>query len=206
MSEEKEEALRQITEIKNHLVDKQTFFPYNFRATYVWSVIAFVLTFSMIPMYEESILKGTLLMSAFIIVGFIIEGVLTKKVNKSYDIEDCTNRQRFIMHNFLMLSLFLIILSTVLASYQLYIPIYLSWLFLVSLGFYAVGFVLNIERFAQMAQFNMLAASLLLAIAYLNDTIKGNTDTFFIVVQIFLVLGLSIMPAIVAWQQIREEK
>ena len=206
MSEEKAEALRQINEIKNHLVDKQTFFPYNFRATYVWSIIAFVLTFSMIPMYEKSIVQGTLFMSTLIIVGFIIEGVLTKKVNKSYDIEDCTNRQRFIMHNFLMLSLFLIILSTVLASYKLYIPIYLSWLFLVSLGFFAVGFVLNIERFTKMSQFNMLCASILLAVAYMNDTIEGNTDTFFIVVQIFLVLGLTVMPAIVAWQQIKEEK
>ena len=137
---QKAEALRQISEIKNHLVDKQTFFPYNYNATYVWSVIALALIVAMVPMYEASVLQGTVFMFVLITIGFVTEGVMTKKVNQTYDIDDCTRRQEFIMKNFFMLSLFLIIISTILASHQLYVPIFLSWLFLVSLGYFAVGF------------------------------------------------------------------
>ncbi|HFQ62469.1 MAG TPA: hypothetical protein ENK39_09270 [Epsilonproteobacteria bacterium] len=205
MSEEKKEALRQINDIKNHLIDKQTFFPYNYKATYVWAVIAVLLTFIMIPMYQASVLQGTVVTFIFITIGFVTEGVLTKKVNQSYDIEDCTHRQQFIMKSFLMLSLFGIVLSMVLASHGLYIPIFLLWLFLCSVGYFSVGFVLNIKRFSQMARFNIFSSTLLLAIGYMNDSLEGNTN-YLIVVQVFVVLGLSIMPSIVAWQQIKEGK
>ena len=205
MSEEKEEALRQINEIKNHLVDKQTFFPYNYRATYVWAVIALVLTFIMIPMYEASVLQGTVVTFVFITIGFVTEGIMTKKVNKSYDIEDCTHRQQFIMKSFLMLSLFGIVLSMVLAEVGLYVSIFLLWLFLCSVGYFSVGFVLNIGRFSQVARFNIFSSTLLLGIGYFNHTL-ADKGTYLIVVQIFVVLGLAIMPSIVAWQQIKEGK
>jgi len=204
MSEEKEAALRQISEIKSHLVDKQTFFPYNYHATYVWAMIATILTFTMIPMYEASILQGTVISFILIAIGFTTEGFLTKRVNRDYDIDDCTLRQQFIMKSFLMTSLFLIVISALLASYQLYVPMFLAWLFMVSLGYSSVGFVLNITRFSQMAYFNMTAAILLLLIGYINNTIEGTSDVYVTVVQIFVVLGLTVMPAIVAWQQIKE--
>jgi len=206
MSEEKAEALRQISEIKNHLVDRQTFFPYNYHATYVWAVIAVILILIMIPMYEASILQGTVVSFILITIGFTTEGFLTKKVNESYDIEDCTLRQQFIMKSFLLLSLFLMAMSAVLASYQLYVPMFLTWLFLVSLGYFSVGFVLNIRRFTQMARFNMLASIILLTIGFINRSIEGTSGTYLIVVQIFVILGLTIMPAIVAWQQLKEGK
>ena len=205
MSEEKEAALRQINEIKSHLVDKQTFFPYNYKATYVWAMIALVLTFSMLPMYETSVLQGTLMLFIFIAIGFITEGIMTKKVNQSYDIEECTLRQQFLMEGFFMLSLFGIVLSMVLAQAGLYVPIFLLWLFLCSVGYFSVGFVLNIKKFSQMARFNMLSSTLLLAIGYFNHTLEGKSS-YLIVVQIFVVLGLTIMPSIVAWQQIKEGK
>jgi len=206
MSEEKEEALRQINEIKNHLVDKQTFFPYNYKATYVWAIIAVLMTSTMIPLYEMSVLHGTVVSFVLITFGFVVEGTLTKKVNKSYDIEDCTLRQQFIMKNFVMMSLFLIIISAILASYKLYIPMFLTWLFLVSMGYFAVGFVLNIQRFTQMARFNILASVVLLVIAFINESIEGVSSTYIYVVQIFMVLGLSIMPTIIAWHQLKEGK
>jgi hypothetical protein len=206
MSQEKAEALRQINEIKNHLVDKQTFFPYNFRATYVWAAIGFIMTFFMIPMYEVSILQGTVVSFVLITLGFVIEGSMTKKVNESYDIEDCTLRQQFIMKSFVIMSFFMIALSAILASYQLYVPMLLTWLFIVSLGYFSVGFVLNIERFSQMATFNMVASIVLLTIGYINRTIEGTSDVYLVVVQLFLVLGLSFMPAVIAWQQLKEGK
>jgi len=201
MSEEKEEALRQISEIKNHLVDKQTFFPYNYNAIYVWSVIAIILTLSMTTLYEKGILFGSAVVFAMVSIGFIAEGVMTKKVNKSYDIDDCTIRQRFIMKNFIMISAFLIVLSATLASYKLYIPIYLSWLFLVSLGFFAIGYVLNIPMFSKMAQFNIWLSIILLAIGWYKGHLVGSDSDCFMKVQFALILGLAILPTIIAWKQ-----
>ncbi len=202
---QKEEALRQIDEIKAHLVDKQTFFPYNYRATYVWAVIATILTLVMVPTYEYSVLTGTLVTFVFITIGFVTEGLMTKKVNRAYDIEECTLRQQFIMKNFLMLSLFGIVMSLVLASSKLYVAIFLLWLFLCSMGYFSIGFVLNIKRFSQVAHFNILASTLLLGIGYFMHILEDK-GTFLIVVQIFVILGLAVMPSIVAWQQIQEEK
>ncbi len=201
MIEEKEEALRQINEIKNHLVDKQTFFPYNYNATYVWSAIAVILTFIMVSMYEKGILIGTAVVFALVTIGFISEGMMTKKVNKSYDIEDCTIRQQFIMKNFMMISWYLIIMSAVLAMYELYIPIYLMWLFLVSLGYHAVGYVLNIRLFSKMAQFNIMTSLILLSLAAYNQKLVGSQSNCFFLVQGAVLLGLAVLPALVAWHQ-----
>jgi hypothetical protein len=205
MSEEKKEALRQINEIKSHLVDKQTFFPYNYKATYIWAFIATFLTYIMVPMYETSILQGTIITSVFITIGFVTEGFLTKKENKSYDIDDCTHRQQFIMKSFLILSMFGIVLSMVLSSYKLYVTVFILWLFLCSIGYFSVGFVLNIKRFTQIAYFNTSTATLLLGIGYFTNNLEGKNN-YLILVQLFVILGLAILPSIVAWQQIKEGK
>ncbi len=204
MPEEKAEALRQINDIKNHLVDKQTFFPYNYRALYVWSLIAFILTLASIFMYEKSILQGSIFVSILIAIGFITEGLLTKKENQVYDIEACTHRQQFIVKSFFMVSLFLIVLSAVLASYKLYVVVFITWLFLISLVDLAVGFVLNIRRFTQMAMFNMLVATLLLFIGFINETLVGTGHIYLPVVQMVTILGLTMMPAALAWLQLKE--
>jgi len=201
---QKEEALEHLSAIRNHLVDKQIFFPYNYNATYVWSVIAFILTFVMVTMYEQSITVGTVVVFVLVTIGFISEGVMTKKVNKSYDIEDCTIRQRFIMKNFMMMSWYLIVMSTVLAMYDLYVPIYLMWLFMVSLGYYAVGHVLNIRRFSKMAQFNIFLSIVLLSMAAYNDHLVGIDSNCFVLVQGAVILGLAILPAMIAWHQKKE--
>ena len=204
-SNEREEVLRQISEIKSHLVDKETFFPYNYNACHVWSGIAVVLTLVMVGLYEYSITVGTIVIFLLIAIGFIVEGSLTKKVNETYDIDDCTKRQQFIMMTFLMISLFLIVLGMVLATYKLYSLIMLMWLFLISLGYFAVGFVLNIERFRKMAQFNMVASLALLTIgAYLN-LLVGFESLFYTLVQAVVIFGLAVMPTSIAWHQQKEE-
>jgi len=203
---EKEEVLRQISEIKSHLIDKETFFPYNYNACHVWSAIALVLTFAMASLYEYSITIGTALISLLMAIGFIIEGSLTKKVNESYDIDDCTKRQQFIMTTFLMVSLFLIVVGTVLATYKLYSLIMLMWLFLISLGYFSVGFVLNIERFTKMAQFNMIASVVLLAIGTYFNWLVGTEQLFYTLVQAVVIFGLAVMPTSIAWHQQKLEK
>ncbi len=198
---EKEEVLRQISEIKNHLVDKEAFYPYNFNACHVWSAIALVLTLVMIPSYQESVVFGTTVTTLLVLMGFIIEALMTKKVNESYDIDDRTRRQQYIMSNFLMIALFAIIFSTMLATYKLYVPFLLLWLFLISLGHLGLGFVLNIKAYGTMAKVNMVASLLLLSVAIYFNLLEQKEGLFFMLVQAVVILGLAIAPSIIAFKQ-----
>ncbi len=202
-----EEALRQISQIKDHLIDKQHFFPYNYNVMFVWSTIAVLLTIFMAPLYEtQGILVGTVVTSVLMSIGFIAEVVMTKQVNKSYDIGDCTKRQRFVTKSFIMISLFLIVLSMTLASYKLYIPIYLSWLFLISLGYFSVGYALNIDRFSKVGQINIYLSVLLLVVGWYREHLVGMDSICFRIVQVIVIFGLAILPATIAWYQKREMK
>ncbi|CAA6809871.1 MAG: Unknown protein [uncultured Sulfurovum sp.] len=202
---EKDEVLQQISEIKSHLVDKEAFFPYNYSACHVWSIIAVVLSLSMVSAYEYSILFGSVMMFVLISIGFMVEGSLTKKVNESYDIDDCTKRQRFIMMTFLMMSLFLILMSSVFASYKLYSLGLISWLFIISLGYFSIGFVLNIQRFSKMAQFNMIAALVLLAIGVYFELLLGYDSLYYTMVQATVIFGLAVVPTSIAYHQRKQE-
>ena len=201
---EKEEVLRQISEIKSHLVDKETFFPYDFNAYHVWSVISVVLTLIMVPIYEYSIVFGTAITFLSISIGFIIEGFLTKKVNASYDIDDCTGRQQFIMKNFLIISSFAIIFTTVLATYKLYIPIFILWLFLISMGNFAVGYVLNIKEYERLAIFNVLVAVTLTLFGIFFSLLESR-GIFMVFVQVMVVVGLAVIPSWIAYKQKSKE-
>jgi len=202
---EKEEVLRQISEIKNHLVDRETFFPYNHNAYYVWSIIAVILTLVMIPSYDRGIVFGTATATIFIVIGFIIEGVLIKKVNESYDIEDCTKKQQFMMKSFFFLSIFLIVLSAVLATYKLYLLIYLMWLFLISVGYFLVGFVMNINKFTYIAQFNMTLTVGLMIIGTYFELFESRDMLITTVVQAIVIFGLAVLPSWVARHQQKVE-
>ena len=65
---EKEEVLRQISEIKSHLVDKEIFYPYNYNACHVWAVIAVILTLGMASAFEYGVLFGVVSMFALVTV------------------------------------------------------------------------------------------------------------------------------------------
>jgi len=206
MSEhDKDEVLRQISEIKSHLVDKETFFPYNYKASYVWSAIAVVLTLGIVSVYEYSMIVGTLVMFVLISLGFVVEGILTKRVNEAYDIEDCTKRQRFIMMSFLMISLFLIIVSYFFAMQKLYVLILLFWLFLISFGYTIIGYVMNLSAFSKLGQFNMLVALGLLAISIYTQNLIGAESQFFMLVQAVTILCLAVIPTYIAWHQEKQE-
>ena len=202
---EKEKVLQQISEIQSHLVDKEIFFPYNFNACHVWSLISVVLTLIMVPSYDHSILVGTVVTTIFVFLGFLVEGILTKQVNESYDIDDCTRRQQFIMKNFIMIALFAIVFSTVLASYKLYIPIFILWLFLISLGHFAISFILNIKDYEKVATFNIFMALLLSGVAVYFHLLEDR-GTFLILVQAVVIFGLAVLPSLVAFKQQKLEK
>ena len=202
---EKEEVLRQISEIKNHLVDRKIFFPYNYNACFVWSFIALVLTIVMIPSYQYSIIFGSSLTFGLMLIGFVVEGSMTKKINQEYNIDDATKKQQFIMNIFLMISLFLIVLSSALAMFKLFVPMYLLWLFLISIGYFAVGFILNIDRFSKIALLNMSASIIILTVALIFNLLTQSDGLFIILIQTIMILGLTIAPAWVAWHQKKEE-
>ena len=197
---EKDEVLRQISEIKSHLVDKETFFPYNYNACHVWSIISVVLTLVMVPAYEQSVVVGTVVSAVFIVVGFVVEGVLTKRVNETYDIDDCTKKQQFIMKNFIMLSLFAILLSMVLATFKLYVVILLVWLSLISFGQLAVGFVLNVKDFEKISLLNLVVAMSLLSVGIYFDLLVEQ-GMFLTLVQASVIFGLAVLPSWVAFRQ-----
>ena len=203
---EKEKVLQQISEIKSHLIDRETFFPYNYNACYVWAIIATLLTLGMVPAYEYSITVGTILLSSFMLLGFVLEHNMIKRVNRDYDIQECTKRQTFITQIFLMIAIFAILITIIFATHKLYAPIMLLWLFLISLGYFAIGFILNIKLFTQMAQLNITISFVLLTIAIYFDMLKGTESLFFTLTQAVAIFGLAIAPAWVAKQQIKKEK
>jgi hypothetical protein len=203
---EKDKVLRQISEIKNHLVDKEKFFPYNYQACHVWAMIAVVLTLSVVSIYEYSIAVGAGVSFLLIAIGFMVEGSLTKKVNERYDIDDCTKRQQFIMKNFFMISLFLIVISSILATYQLYAVVLLSWLFLISVGYFAVSFSLNIKSFEKMATFNMIMALIFLIIGAYFNLLVGSDSLFFTLTQAVVIFGLAVVPSVIARDKQKEKK
>ena len=202
---EKEKVLQQISDIKSHLVDRDTFFPYNYNACYVWSIIAMLFTLGMISMYEFNITLGVSSTVVLILFGFIIEGQLTKKINNNYDIEEFTKRQLFIKKFFFFTTLFLILISSVLATYKLYAVIYLSWLFFISLGYNVLGFILNIQRFKIVSEFNMITALILLGVGAFFNLLIGSNTLFLTLLQGVLLLGLTALPAWVAWHQKKVE-
>ena len=91
---------------------------------------------------KSSILYGTVFSFVMMTSGFVIEGFLTKKVNKNYDIENCTKKQKFIGTLFTIITFFAISLAALLAKYELIMPAYIIWIFLCGVGYFAIGFII----------------------------------------------------------------
>ena len=155
----------------------------------------------MVSAYEYSITMGTTLLSFFILFGFVVEHNMIKKVNRDYEIDDYTNRQSFIKLNFFMIATFAILITTIFAIHQLYSLIMLSWLFLISLGYFAIGFILNIKLFTQMAQFNIISSFILIIIGVYFDILIGTDSLFLTLTQAINIFGLAVAPAWVARKQ-----
>jgi hypothetical protein len=75
------------------------------------------------------------------------------------------------------------------------------WLFLISLGYHAVGYILNIRLFSKMALFNIVMSFILLSMAVYKDHLVGTASDYFYLIQGAIVLGLAVLPAMVAWHQ-----
>ncbi len=195
---EKEEALQHLSEIKSALVDKDSFFPYNYNALVVWGVIGMVMPIVMPGLLKSSVLQGTIFSILLMSVGFVVEGFLTKRVNKDYDIESCTKKQHFIAMTYTIMTLFAIALSALLAKYHLIIPVFAIWMFVCGVGDFAVGFVLNIKLFTH-ASYIMIGMSLLILIlAYFIEDLGDLESAFFFFAQGMTFATLGVLPIMIA--------
>ena len=201
---EKEEALQHLSEIKSALIDKDSFFPYNYNALVVWGVIGMIMTIFMGYLLKQSVLWGTVFSIVMMGIGFVVEGFLTKKVNENYDIKDCTKRQKFIMMMFTTLTMFGIALTALLAQHDLILPVYLVWLFLIGIGDYAVGFILNIKLFKFTSCLKMSVSIVLLIASYFVGDLGNLSSTFYYFVQGTTFALLGVMPILVG-RKLREE-
>ena len=195
---EKEEALQHLSDIKSVLVDKDSFFPYNYNALIVWGVIAMIMSLFMGAIFKTSLVYGTLFSFAVIAAGFIIEKFLVKKVNDTYDLEDCTKKQKFIFIMFCMLTFFAIVLSVLLAKYNLIIPAYTVWIFLIGVGDFALGFILNIKIFTLVSYIKIGVAILIVVATLFIDDLGSLDSMFFFFVQGVTFTLLGVLPILIA--------
>ena len=190
---EKDEALQHLHDIKSTL-DDHKFFPYNYNALIVWGVISIVLSLFLLEFLKNDLLYGSLFLTILIAVGFFIEGFLIKKENHNYDIADCTKRQKFIFHSYLLTSLFGIAMSVLLAKYQLLIPIYMLWIFICGFGNFVVGYTINRKPFMTTGYISIaMAVVLLIASAFVFD-LSSLDSVFGRVVQVVAIISLGMIP------------
>ncbi len=194
---QKEDALQHLSEIKSVLVDKDAFFPYNYNALIVWGIVGMIMTLFMGVMLKSSLLYGAIFSIVVMTVGFMIEGFLIKKVNQSYDIEDCTKKQKFISIMFSMLTLFAISLSVLLAKYDLIIPAYIVWIFLMGVGHFILGFILNIKIFTLTSYLKMSIAILVMVATLFIDDLGNLNSTFFYFIQGITFALLGVLPILI---------
>jgi O-antigen/teichoic acid export membrane protein len=201
---EKDEALQHLSEIKSVLVDKDSFFPYNYNALVVWGIIGMVMSLSMGYLLKSSIFYGSVFSFVMMSVGFMIESFLTKRVNKEYDIDDCTNRQKFISILFTMLTFFSIVISALLAKYELIIPTYIVWIFMCGVGYFSIGFVLNLKIFTNIAYLKMIVSLLLLIGSIFATDLNDINSMFFFLVQGVTFVLLGVLPILIG-QKLKKE-
>jgi O-antigen/teichoic acid export membrane protein len=201
---EKDEALQHLSEIKSVLVDKDSFFPYNYNALVVWGIIGMVMSLFMGYLLKNSILYGSIFSFVMMTVGFMIESFLTKRVNKEYDIDDCTKRQKFISVLFTMLTFFAIVLSALLAKYDLITPIYVVWIFICGVGYFSIGFVLNLKIFTYTSYLKMVVSILLMGGLFFIEDLGDINSSFFFLVQGITFLLLGVLPIMIG-QKLKKE-
>jgi O-antigen/teichoic acid export membrane protein len=153
---------------------------------------------------KSSIFYGSVFSFVMMSVGFMIESFLTKRVNKEYDIDDCTNRQKFISILFTMLTFFSIVISALLAKYELIIPTYIVWIFMCGVGYFSIGFVLNLKIFTNIAYLKMIVSLLLMIGSIFATDLNDINSMFFFLVQGVTFVLLGVLPILIG-QKLKKE-
>jgi uncharacterized membrane protein (DUF485 family) len=199
----KEEVLAHLHEIKSALIDKDTFFPYNYNALIIWGVIGMVMTLGFPYMIGVSMKQGTIFAVVVMLTGFIIESFLTKRVNENFDLESCTKKQRFIATLYAVSVTFAIVLSALFAKYHIMVPIFMIWIFMCGLADFVVGFVLNIKLFTKAGYIHITTALVLLVVSLFVEDITSMQTPFFYLAQGVTFVLLGVVPMLMG-RKLRE--
>ncbi len=194
---EKDEAIRYLDGIRSVLEDRH-FFPYNYNALISWGIISIILTIVFPEILKNSLLYGMVFLVFMLSLGFIIEGFLIKKENINYDITDCTKKQKFIFYIYILASLFGVTLTLLLAKYQLFIPIYILWIFICGFGNFVVGYTINVQLFKKVGFLSVAFSIVLMGICIVVDDLSTLESVFARVVQLFTILFLGLVPIYIA--------
>ncbi len=194
---EKDEAIEHLNGIKSVLDDKH-FFPYNYNALISWGLISIILTIIFPEVLKNSLLYGMIFLIFMLSLGFIIEGFLIKKENTNYDITDCTRKQKFIFHIYLLTSLFGVVTTLLLASYGLFIPIYVLWIFICGFGNFVVGYTINVKLFKKIGFLSIALSIILMGFCTVVSDLSSLESLFARVTQLFAILSLGFAPIYIA--------
>ncbi len=148
MNREKKEALKQINQLKESLVDNKKFVPYDPNALIMWGFVTSILfLFAQEILEKFGIVAGALFLASFISVSALIEHNMTKKVNKKYEIEALTKKQKFMESIYMFQSLFAILMTVVLVQAEAMNLIYVIWIFVIGFTSYTAGHIMNQKSF-----------------------------------------------------------
>ncbi|GEM_PF-1708046 len=192
----RDEVLGHLSDIKSVLDDKR-FFPYDYNALIVWGIVSILLSIFLLPILKSSLMLGMVFLFAMLILAFAIEGLLIKKENVSYDIERCTDKQKFIASCYMLASLFGVVMTLLLAKHELLVPIYMIWIFICGLGNFIVGYTINMSLFTKSGYVSITISVILLAISFGIDDLYNIESIFARVAQFMTILLLGVVPI---WQ------
>jgi magnesium-transporting ATPase (P-type) len=165
----KEEVLEQLDQIHGALIDEEKFMPYDYRMLIIWGVISAVLFLTTPTVSDYSLLVMSLYIASIIASGFLLENYLMKKINKKYDLEKFTKKQKFIETICTIAVFFSLLLSVAFFSKGLITYGFLSWMILLSFANYVMGFVMNNKNFIKVGVFGLVAAAIVFILAILID-------------------------------------
>ncbi|MBU1659081.1 hypothetical protein KKG72_08530 [bacterium] len=184
----KREAIRQVEEIHNSLLESEKFMPYNFNAVILWGVISIILFVSAQHMFKLSIVYGTLFLTIILGFGGLFEYFLTKKENKKYDFIKFTKIQKFVETVFRANFIFGILISIVLVLNNLISYIYVIWMFIIGISGFVVGYTISSRLFLLHGKYTVLASLVLFGLTIF----LGADHVSFVINQIFAILFLGI--------------
>jgi hypothetical protein len=160
---DKQSVLEQVESINSILTQSRKFMPYDYNALILWGIISSILfMFTDIVIINYGVSYGVMFLLVFLVLGFLIESLMIKKENKKFELDQFTEKQKFIEMLFTFASFFSIVLTVVFIQNSLMEYIYTPWIFMIGFIKYIIGFILNDKRFLFMGKINMAVFFLLL--------------------------------------------
>ncbi len=177
MSEEKKEALKQINQLKESLVDNKKFVPYDPNALIMWGVVTSILfIFAQEVLINFGVVVGCLFLASFISIAAFFEYRMTKKINEKYEIEVLTKKQTFMELIYMFHSLFAILMTAVLVQAEAMNLIYVVWIFVIGFTSYTAGHIMNQKSFTYHGIVSALVAFGILYLIYFTPNGLQNEE------------------------------